>query len=51
MSTRTHMVKSFDDELNLLKTHLAAMGGTVGVQLKYAVQAPTNSKSGFMNSI
>ena len=41
MSTRTHMVKSFDDELNLLKNHLAAMGGTVGVQLKYAVQALT----------
>lgn len=41
MSTRTHMVKSFDDELNMLKNNLAAMGDTVGVQLKYAVQALT----------
>jgi phosphate transport system protein len=35
------MVKSFDDELNMLKNNLADMGDTVGVQLKYAVQALT----------
>jgi hypothetical protein len=39
MSTKTHLVKSFGDELNQLKIQLAVMGETAGTQLKYAVQA------------
>ncbi|MEE4261348.1 MAG: phosphate signaling complex protein PhoU [Desulfobacteraceae bacterium] len=41
MPTKTHIVRSFDDELNQLKTRLAGMGQAAGIQLKYAVQALT----------
>jgi phosphate transport system protein len=39
MSSKTHIVKSFDDELDQLKTKLADIGIAARVQLKYAVQA------------
>ena len=48
MSTRTHMVKSFDDELNQLKTQLAALGKAAGAQLKYAVKALRHVIAGWL---
>ena len=39
MSAKAHIVRSFDNELNQLKTELAGMGDAAGMQLKYAVQA------------
>jgi phosphate transport system protein len=41
MSTKAHIVRSFDDELNQLQAQLTAMGEAAGIQLKYAVQAFT----------
>jgi len=41
MPTKTHLVKSFDEDLNQLTTQLTAMGRAAGAQLRYAVQALT----------